>query len=120
MLHIGVRHISIMVMYAVTVHVTWSMLLWFGSSAQNTTALHTLTRIGSPRLIAAMLTGAAALAVIGMISRSAWAALLLLPQQILLLMTASGAIEATWIAEFADGVSRARDFIGADQAVPLC
>lgn len=41
--------------------------------------------------------------------------LLLLPQQILLLLSAGGAVQAISIGSFADGIARSRYFIGADQ-----
>ncbi len=44
-----------------------------------------------------------------------WVVVLLLPQQILLMMGVSGAIEAIWLSQFADGVLRPRAFIAADQ-----
>ncbi len=38
-----------------------------------------------------------------------------MPQQILLMMSAAGAVESMWLGQFADGVLRPHTFIIADQ-----
>lgn len=62
---------------------------------------------------------AATLALIGLFVRPIWFILLLTPQQLLLTMSATGAIEAIWISQFADGVVRSRAFLAADQSYSI-
>lgn len=107
--------VSIMVAYAVALHLAWAVILLFDGSATNATALNALHRYIALPLLSPVIAGAALVAAYGMWSGSSWTLVLLLPQQILLMMSAAGAIEAIWLSQFADGVIRARAFIAADQ-----
>lgn len=107
--------VSIMVSYAVALHLSWAIILLIDGSATNATAVHALHRYIALPLLPPVIAGAALFAVWGMISNSPWTLVLLLPQQILLMMSAAGAVEAIWLSQFADGVIRARAFIAADQ-----
>lgn len=111
------RSVSIMVLYAIALHLVWSVILVFDDSATNATAVYALFRyIHPPLLLAGIIAIAALLALASMFSNRPQAlALLLMPQQILLMMSAAGAIEAIWISQFADGVIRPRAFLAADQ-----
>lgn len=110
------RPVSIMVMFAVALHLTWATILFIDDSAVNATAVNALYRyINPPSLLAVVIFIAALLALAAMWTRQSWTLLLLLPQQILLMMAGAGAVEAIWIAQFADGVARSRSFIAADQ-----
>jgi hypothetical protein len=116
MMNLFDRSISIMVCYAIGLHLSWAVILLIDSSATNATAVHALYRyLHSVPLLSLMLFAAAGLAMKGLCTRVPWIVLLLLPQQILLLMSAAGAVEAIWISQFADGVIRPRAFLAADQ-----
>lgn len=108
--------LSIMVFYAVLLHLVWAGILLFDDSAINATAVNALYRyIGPTMLLAAVVAAAALSAAYAMFSNTSWTLILLLPQQILLMMSAAGCIEAIWASQFADGVLRPRGFIAADQ-----
>ena len=116
MIHIRNHYISIMVVYAITLHLVWAFILLFDDAATNATAVHALFRYIHPTLFLSYVIGAAAFAaLLALFSEKPWIVILLLPQQILLMMSAAGAIEAIWLAQFADGVIRPRAFIAADQ-----
>lgn len=105
-----------MIMFAVALHFTWSALIMFDDSALNATALHALFHWIKPAwLLSYILLSAASMALFSLMTRSPWAVLFLLPQQVLLIMSASGAVDAIWLAQFADGEIRPRAFIAADQ-----
>lgn len=110
-------HLSIMVLYAVALHMVWAVILVNDASATNATAVHAVSRfIKDPETLAAVIFSAAAFALIGLFSyRVPLFVMLLLPQQVLLVISAAGAIEAMWLSQFADGVVRPRGFIAADQ-----
>lgn len=116
MIRITTHLLSTMVLLAITVHLVWATILLLDESAVNATAVNALYRyIAPPALLALAIAAAALFALTAMLARSQWTLLLLLPQQVLLMMSAAGAIEATWAAQFADGVIRSRAFIAADQ-----
>src|SRR5687767_15114475 len=109
------RPVSIMVLFAVALHLVWAAILFVDDAALGATALSALHRwIPMPWLTWVILL-AALCALLAMGIRYPWVLLLLLPQQVLLIMSASGAVEAIWIAQFADGVVRPRAFLAADQ-----
>lgn len=113
---IAERSISIMVLYAISLHLAWAILLLIDESAVNATAVNALFRYVHPPIVLAIAVASAALlALVAMVTRPTWTLVLLLPQQILLMMSAAGAIEAIWSAQFADGVIRSSAFIAADQ-----
>lgn len=116
MLILGRRVVSIMVSYAITLHLVWAGILATDYEVTNATALNALARFIHPEpVLIGVLVTAALLAVWGMMTRYPWVVLLLMPQQVLLMMSAAGAFEAIWIAQFADGVVRSREFIAVDQ-----
>lgn len=116
MIHIRNHYISIMVLYAIALHLTWAFLLLFDDAATMATALNALFRyIHPPILLSYVVAAAAFAALVALFSDTPWIVILLLPQQILLMMSAAGATEAIWLAQFADGVIRPRAFIAADQ-----
>lgn len=111
------RPVSIMVLYAVTLHVWWAFLILLDKSALGATGPAALGQwVHSPTLLAAVIAGAAGLAAIAMFTHRPWVLLFLVPQQMLLMAVAAGAVEAMWLGQFADGVLRPRAFIAADQA----
>ena len=113
------RPMSIMVLFSVALHLVWAMLIIADTSAMDATAIASVHRwIDYPWIILALIS-VASLAIIGLAAGSPWFVLLLIPQQILLTMSAVGAIEAIWISQFADGVIRSRAFITADQVYSI-
>lgn len=111
------RFVSIMVMYAVALHLTWAVILTFDKTGLGATAVDALYRFIHPApVLIVTLLAAAAMAFWGVFTQKPWVVLLLIPQQILLCMSAAGAIEAMWIHQFADGVFRPFGFIATDQA----
>lgn len=116
MIHIRNHYISIMVVYAIALHLAWAAILQFDDAATMATALNALFRyIHDPVLLSYVVAAAAFAALLALFSETPWIVVLLLPQQILLMMSAAGATEAIWLAQFADGVIRPRAFIAADQ-----
>lgn len=110
------RQISIMVVYAITLHLCWCAFILIDPAAVNATAVHALARyIHPPPFLAGVIFGVAILAIAGLFTRTPWIVILLAPQQIILMMSASGAIEAIWNSQFADGIIRPRAFLAADQ-----
>lgn len=116
MIPIRRRFLSIMVLYAIALHLTWAGILIVDDVATQATALNAVYRYIDPvpLLIAALVT-AASLALLGLYLLSPVGLLLLLPQQLILMMSAAGAFEAMWNMQFADGVIRPVAFIAADQ-----
>jgi hypothetical protein len=121
--------ISLMVLYAVSLHLVWAVILVFDSSAINATAVNALYRavelLGWPEadsvlLLTVLVCSVALCALVALTLHHtgrarAWILLLLVPQQAVLFISAAGAIDAIWNAQFADGVIRDRGFIAADQ-----
>lgn len=120
MIRTGKRLISIMVLYAIALHLTWAVLVANDASAVNATAVNALFKyVHDPSMVAWILVGAAGCATVGLFTRVPWIVLLLIPQQIILMMSAAGAVEAIWLAQFADGVIRSRAFLAADQCYSI-
>lgn len=117
MLMVRGRPISIVVMVSIALHSWLAFVIWLDATAIGATGVSAIHRYmgGSPLFLAGVLACVAMLAFIGVLSRHPWIALLLVPQQILLMMSAAGAIDAVWLAQFADGITRPRAFIAADQ-----
>jgi hypothetical protein len=117
------RQVSIMVLYAITLHLGWAWFLLRPGAADvlNVNAIHAIHQwpmtiiAGSAPALAAVIAGAALLALIGLLTDSPWGALLLIPQQTLLTFSAAGAIDSVFLGHFADGAPYPPDFIGADQ-----
>jgi len=118
MFRIRGQYISIMVMFAVTLHLFWAaVILLDGGNALGATGIAALYRYFHPTaVLIAVLTSASIFTIVGFTSKYPWSVLFLIPQQILLMMSAAGAIEAIFISQYADGVIRAWSFIAADQA----
>lgn len=113
------RSVSIMVAYAVILHLVWAVAILIDPQSVNATAVHALHRLlHSPQNVALTAGLCSVLAGIGMATRMPWLALLLIPQQILLMISAAGSFEAMWLSQYADGIFRARAFIIVDQ-VPV-
>lgn len=106
-----------MVLYAIVLHFVWAAAILIDPQAVNATSVHALHRLlQSPREVALVAGMCSALATLGIMCRLPWVAILLMPQQLLLMISAAGAFEAMWLSQYADGVFRARSFIIVDQA----
>lgn len=108
------------VWYAIALHLTWSLLLLMSSAPEQTTAVYTLAQLFPNQYgLALILVAVAGCATYGLFKRSTDITdrvLLLAPQQILLGISASGALVAMATGEFADGTARSSAFLIADQA----
>lgn len=111
------RQVSIVILLAIGIHLGWAVLVTINPEAVNATALNAIYRyIPSASLLVVILVVVAVMALVGILSRRpsrSWP--LLIPQQILLMMSAAGAVEASWLGQFADGILRGHAFIAADQ-----
>jgi hypothetical protein len=104
-----------MIYYAVFLHGMWALMILSSDDPFGSTPLHVLEM--HPRFFTSLLLGGTAtLAVIGIGKRGTTAGwLLLLPQQVLLMISAVGGIVAAALGHYADGVTRPHLFIAADQ-----
>lgn len=114
------RYVLWIVAWAVALHAAWGGLLMFSNSPLNTTPLHTYTVLfgGSHRAIGLILLMVAAMAFVGLKKSgnpNNEGILWLMPQQIALLISATGALAAALVGHYADGVPRPHLFILADQ-----
>lgn len=104
-----------MIYYAVFLHGIWALMILASSDPFGSTPVHVL-EVGPRFLTALVLAGTAAMAVLGIGKRGTTAGwLLLLPQQVLLMISAIGGIVAAVLGHYADGVTRPNLFIAADQ-----
>jgi hypothetical protein len=113
--------LSIMVMYAIAVHVYWVVVLVIDPASIGETSIYAIARhVGSrPWATELIIAAAAALAMIGLSARVSWVAFLLLPQQVLLMMSMAGGIEAIWLGQFADGSVLPRASIAVAQGYAI-
>lgn len=109
------RYVSVMILSAVVLHFLWAGCVFYSDDALGPTGVAALARYIPAVILPWSILTAAVLALVALSLRPAWFLLMLMPQQILLLMSASGAIEAIWLGQFADGVVRSRVFLLADQ-----
>lgn len=113
--------ISMMVLCAVSIHISWGIVLAFDASTLDGTAVHAIYRFFPSReAVALICVLVAMLALLGISSRSSKLVIwLLIPQQIILTFSAAGAIEAIYLGQYADGVLRPIGFIFGDQIASL-
>ncbi len=120
MIVIGRRKISIVVMCSIAMHLFWAAMIVVDRTVLNTNSVSALYRyVHEPNLLFALLVATSLLAILGICSRAPLVALLLIPQQLVLMASAGGAIEAAWLGQFADGVVRSHAFIAADQVYSI-
>jgi hypothetical protein len=104
-----------MVWYGVLLHGFWALMALFSDDPFGSTPLHTL-HLGNRFFGAAVLLAASAMAVRGVIEKGTTAGvMLLLPQQILLLVSAVTGLIAAFLGHYADLEPRPHLFILADQ-----
>ena len=105
--------------WAIIVHFAWGILLLSDASPLGITAIHEFTLLSLPRhVISILFIVIAAMAAWGVLHKPKFEitrVLFLLPQQMLLVISAVGAAKAMWLSQFADGVIRPREFLIADQ-----
>lgn len=116
MLHVKGHLVSIMVLYCIVLHLCWATIVFVDANAIGATPISALDRVfGDQHDLVIGLTGTALLAAVSLFMRAPWIVLLLIPQQIMLAISADGAVVAILYAQYADGVIRPRAFIAADQ-----
>jgi hypothetical protein len=108
------------VLLASVLHLMWAALLVVDSAAERSTPVHIVSLVfGGPTRTAVVLVVVATLAMIFPFLRHRVTnhalALMLIPQQMVLLLSAGNGIRATAISHYADGVGRPWAFILADQ-----
>jgi len=109
-----------MVAYAVALHYLWAACVVVDRTALYATALHVFYAVMGwphwimPAVFAAVATMAMMALFLPDVGKVAIA--LMLPQQVMLMISAYGAIQATVAGHFGDGIERSHTFILADQA----
>lgn len=116
MLQIKDRSVSIMVLCCIALHLWWAIVISFDQSGIGGTGIEALYRWLGGALVPWLFLVAILAAVASIVRGHWWIALLLIPQEITLMASASGAANAIWLSQFADGVFRSRSFIANDQA----
>lgn len=109
---------SSIIAFAITLHILWGIGLLISPSPQNITAIAALVKLGmaSPAGIGVLYLTVALSALLGMTLCLRVGLFFLLPQALMLCLSASGALKAMWCGCFADGVVRDSSFLVADQA----
>lgn len=116
MIILGTRSVSIIVICSIVLHLFWAGAILVDHSALNTNSINALYRyVHEPNLLAAVLVATSVLAIAGIFTSTPLIVLLLIPQQLVLMAAAGGAIESMWLGQFADGILRPMAFIAADQ-----
>lgn len=107
-----------MIWYAIVLHWIWGCLLLSSRDPLGITAIASLSKFGlvSAPYTALMYITVAILSMIGIIAPKPVGLVFFLPQQIVLGVSAFGAIQAMATGIFADGIVRPVSFIVADQA----
>ena len=104
---------SWMIWTAITLHLTWAVMLLFSSDPLYTVPLGGLARIiPNQYILAAVLLVVVLCAVGWFLKHLHWQ---LIPQQFIVLITTLRAVEAAAASQYADGVIRPTAFIAADQ-----
>lgn len=104
------------VVYCSLLHMAWAGLIHLNSAAIWATpvnALYGVFKADIVLIVALIISSALALA--SLFINLPWTAVLLMPQQCLLLISATGVIAAIWYSQYSDGVVRPWEFIASDQ-----
>lgn len=116
------RYFPTVVALAVALHLLWAAGIILEPSSVFATAPSSVLVLmgivtGSQQWAPAILFAAVAmLAGWGLISTSPWRHLWMVPQHLVLSISAIGAMHAMWLGEFADGVTRTHWFLIVDQS----
>jgi len=104
------------IIFAICVQIAISFSLVIDPLSHFATDVHTLYLIFPPPFVPLIMFGAAVWAVVAFIMpRKLQTILCLVPQQLLLYLSAGGAFEAIWVGHYADGVQRGHAHLFADQ-----
>ena len=106
------------VWYAIIIHWIWGCMLLSSPSPLGITAISAVSKFGlvNPSQAALLYFIVSFLAMVGLMAPK-WSGLVfLIPQQVVLIVSAWGAINAMVLGQFADGVIRPIPFLVADQA----
>lgn len=106
------------VWYVICLHWVWGALLLSSPAPLNITAINSLTHFGfvSAPYVGILFLTVAFLAAISRATPKAVSIFFILPQQLVLFVSAIGAVSAMTTGTFADGVERPIPFLIADQA----
>lgn len=107
-----------MIWYAICLHLVWGLCILADSRTAGVTAIHhvSLVMFRSSAATGLLMLAVAGLAFAGMVIENKMTiVLLLIPQQSVLMLSAVGAVVASFGGHFADGVPRPHAFIFADQ-----
>lgn len=105
---------------ACALHLVWAVGLLHQPDAIHATGLYTIMAISgdSVTIAAAIFAAVAVLASVGLVFRPTsglYAAIFILPQQVVLWFSMVGAAHAMWLGVYADGVARTSWFLIVDQ-----
>lgn len=116
MIDIGQKHFSLMILYAVALHYIWGALLWMDDSVAGVSAIAAVRYVFPHPFAGLSMIIASTIAMWAFFIRSkTLAAIMMVPQQFLLMTAAGGAIEAMVLGHFADGIPRTQAFLLASQ-----
>src|SRR5687767_7289548 len=108
---------SLIIIYAIALHLAWGLTAIIDPSSMYSTALSSIREIFGATAAPYVCIAAAGLSAAGFEVKSGINRLLMMiPQQLLMIISAGGAAAAIAASQFADGVVRSRGFIVADQA----
>jgi hypothetical protein len=117
MIRIFNHSVSLMVLYAVVLHLVWAAMLLVDNQVSAVTAIASLRYVFPfPFAVLVMIWCALSAFSAFYVRNGYWAAGLMVPQQFLLFISAGGAIQAMVEGQFADGTIRSAYFLVADQS----
>lgn len=117
MWHVGTKHVSMMVLCAVALHFSWAISIVLDYHTLDSTPVHAIYKwLPYNHAVALLCFSVAVAAFFGAVSNSVkWALALLIPQQIVLLFSMAGVLEAFYLSQSADGIIRPIGFIVGNQ-----
>jgi len=111
------RYFPFIILYVMMLHLAWAACIVFDAQALNATPLSPLGHaFGSLTTIVSVLICVSVLSIAGLFPPTPSTVLMLMPQQGLLVISASSSVLAAMSESYADGVLRPVAFIAADQA----
>jgi hypothetical protein len=117
MIRIFNHSVSLMVLYAVVLHLVWAGMLLVDDQVSTVTAIASLRYVFPFPIAIPIMIWCALSAFSAFYVRDGYvAAGLMVPQQFLLFISAGGAIQAMVEGQFADGTIRSASFLIADQS----
>ena len=111
------RRFSLIILYAIVLHFSWMFLSIYDLTALGSTALAAIVALPFVGNNAGYVCGAAGfIALCGLFfDKAVWRLSAFIPQQLLLLISAGGAVSSIASGMYADGTIRSRAFIAVDQ-----